>query len=250
MAKNVESEKRHVIISGVSRGLGLETMRELLVQGYNVSGFSRKVSADIMSIQKSFGAEKFHFDEIDITSSEELTAFMAGAVDKNGVPYALINNAAVAQEGILATLPEIEISRMIQINLEGAFRLTRLCLRHMLTSGTDGRIINISSVVGSRGYNGLAVYSATKAALDGLTRSLARELGKRRITVNSVAPGYMKTAMSAGLSEDNLSQIVRRTPLGRLAEIGDIVPLIIFLLSEQAAFITGQTILVDGGISS
>ncbi len=250
MAKNVASEKKHVIISGVSRGLGLETARELMVQGYNVSGFSRKTSADVSQLQANSGGNKFHFAEVDITSSDDLAAFMAGAVESNGIPHALINNAAVAQEGILATLPEIEISRMLQINLEGAMRLTRLCLRHMLTSSRGGRIINISSVVGSRGYNGLAIYSATKAALDGLTRSLARELGKRKITVNSVAPGYMKTAMSAGLSEENLSQIVRRTPLGRLAEIGDIIPVIIFLLSEQASFITGQTLIVDGGISS
>ncbi len=250
MAKNVASEKKHVIISGVSRGLGLETARELLVQGYNVSGFSRKTSADVSQLQANSGGNKFYFAEVDITSSDDLAAFMAGAVESNGIPHALINNAAVAQEGILATLPEIEISRMMQINLEGALRLTRLCLRHILTSGKGGRIINISSVVGSRGYNGLAIYSATKAALDGLTRSLARELGKRKITVNSVAPGYMKTAMSAGLSEENLSQIVRRTPLGRLAEIGDIIPLIIFLLSDQAAFITGQTLIVDGGISA
>jgi 3-oxoacyl-[acyl-carrier protein] reductase len=112
-----------------------------------------------------------------------------------------------------------------------------------------GRIVNISSIIGTRGYNGLTVYSATKAGIDGFTRSLAREVGRRQITVNAVAPGYMETEMSSGLSNGQKSQIVRRTPLNRLAGLQDVLPLICFLLSDQAQMITGQTILVDGGIS-
>ena len=138
---------------------------------------------------------------------------------------------------------------MITVNLDGAIRLARLCLRDMIQAGA-GRVVNISSIVGSRGYNGLTVYSATKAGLDGFTRGLAREVGRRKVTVNSIAPGYMKTDMSAGLNENQLGMIERRTPLGRLATLEDILPLVQFLLSDGAGFITAQTILVDGGLSN
>lgn len=248
MAKKLANNSRPVIVSGGSRGVGLELCRALLQSGYLVSTFSRKATAELNDLKEQYG-EAFWFGEVDIEASEQVRKFVFDASERFGPVWALVNNAAVVRDGIFATLPEVEISRMLSINLEGTMRLTRHCLRNMLTTSSGGRVINISSIVGSRGYNGLAVYSATKAALDGLTRSLARELGRRSITVNSVAPGYMKTAMSAGLDEGGLDQIVRRTPLGRLAEISDIIPLVEFLLSDRSSFITGQTILVDGGIS-
>jgi len=216
--------------------------------GYCASTFSRSSTALIEKLVDQYQDSLF-FKEVDVTASNDLKQFIKESITKNGKIYGLINNAAVAQEGILATLPEVEINKMISINLEGAIRLSRLCLKSMILT-PRGRIINISSIIGSRGYNGLSVYSATKAGIDGLTRSLARELGRRSITVNSIAPGYMKTNMSSGLSEENLSQIIHRTPMKRLAEINDILPLVHFLLSDGAGMITGQIIMVDGGISS
>jgi 3-oxoacyl-[acyl-carrier protein] reductase len=164
--------------------------------------------------------------------------------------YGLVNNAGVAQAGILATCPNTETEKVIRVNLLGAIQMARAVSQRLLRNSDGGRIINISSIIGTRGYNGMAAaYSASKAGMDGLTRALGRELGRRQITVNSIAPGYVKTEMSAALNTAQLAQIVNRTPLGRLASEEDILGTVRFLLSDAAAMITGQTILVDGGIS-
>ena len=166
-----------------------------------------------------------------------------------GVPFALVNNAAIAHDGVLANTSITAISDVIAVNLAGTVLVTREVVRSMLIGHQGGRIINISSIVGSRGYKGLSVYGATKAAMDGLTRSLARELGRRRITVNSVAPGFLDTEMTRGLGAAQRAEIVRRTPLGRLATPADVVGVVEFLLSDAAQFLTGQTILIDGGVT-
>ncbi len=246
MEKKLES--KHIVVSGGARGLGLELVSDLLKTGYRVSSFSRRKTEAISKLAASYPNALF-FEEVDIAEEPILKAYVREAAKQNGTIYGLINNAAVVQEGILATLPEVEIHKMISINLEAAIRLTRLCVSRMLMAA-QGRVLNISSIIGTRGYNGLSVYSATKAGLDGFTRSLAREVGRKKITVNSIAPGYMKTEMSAGLEGKQLEQIVRRTPMRRLAECEDVLPLVRFMLSEGAGFITGQTILIDGGISA
>ncbi len=240
-------ENRHVVVSGGAKGLGLGIVSSLLEHGYSVSSFSRRQTeqVDLLLAQHE---NRFYFEPLDITDMAVLKNFVKKAIACNGTPYSVINNAAVVQEGVLATLPEIEVGKMIAVNLEGAIRLTRLCLGRMLMAG-QGRVINISSIIGTRGYNGLTVYSATKAGLDGFTRSLAREVGRKNITVNAIAPGYMKTEMSSSLAGSQLQQIIRRTPMHRLAGLEDVLPLLRFLLSDDACFITGQTILVDGGIS-
>jgi 3-oxoacyl-[acyl-carrier protein] reductase len=155
----------------------------------------------------------------------------------------------VAIDHLLATMRDDAIDAMIETNLRGTIRLTRLVVRRMLPL-RRGSIINISSIVSQRGYRGLAVYSATKAGLDAMTRALARELGAWKIRVNSVAPGYLNTEMTSKLSEDQQGQILRRTPLGRLGTSDDVLGPVKFLLSEDAGFITGQVLVVDGGITA
>ena len=247
MAKN--SGVNHVIVSGGTRGLGLAIVRALLEAGYKVSTFARRGSPEAAELAEH-AADRFFFQVADISETDQVGAFIIAAVERFGEVYGLINNSAVAQDGVLATLPEIEIGHMLSINLEGTLRLTRHAIRSMLKRPGSGRIVNISSIIGSRGYTGLSVYSATKAGIDGMTRSLARELGSRSITVNSIAPGYMRTEMSSGLGAEQMQQIIRRTPLGRLPDLADVTPLVIFLLDNKAGMITGQTIMVDGGITT
>ena len=159
-----------------------------------------------------------------------------------------VNNTGIATDAVLPLMRADDIVDMVDTNLTAALLLAQACSRVMLRQAA-GCIVNISSVNAIRGHEGVAVYSATKAALDGFTRSLARELGPRNIRVNSVAPGYFETDMVKSMEPAQKDRIARRTPLRRLARIEEIAAAVHFLASEQASFITGQTLVVDGGIT-
>ncbi len=240
-----------VMLSGVSRGLGLAIARDLLARGYGVAACSTTFNDDLRDLGENHPGA-FWWRGVDMGDPAAIDAFVTEAVAAfpGSRLWGVINNAGVSVEGILSTLPVRDIERVLQVNLTGAICLARAALRQMMKSRKAGRVINISSITGSRGYTGLTAYAASKAGLDGFTRALSREVGRVGITVNSVAPGYMKTALSEGLDEKQLEQIVRRTPLGRLCELSDIVHLVRFLLSDDAAFITGQVLTVDGGLTS
>jgi 3-oxoacyl-[acyl-carrier protein] reductase len=224
----------------------------LLADGYRVSTCSRSRTPAIEALSTDPAvAERFFWARCAVGEAEEVSAFVRDALSwagDDGV-YGLINNAGIARAGILASFPNIESEQILRVNLLGAIQMAREVSQHLLARPGGGRIINISSIIGSRGYNGLAAYSASKAGMDGLTRALARELGRRQITVNSVCPGYVATEMSSTLTPSQLTQIVNRTPLGRLASEDDILALVRFLLGDGASMITGQSILVDGGVS-
>lgn len=240
-----------VIVTGGSRGLGLAFVETLLHEHYHVLACSRTMTRELEALTQSQpwrDLVTWRRFEVGVDDAENLLADAAAWAGEHSL-YALINNAGVAQDGVLATFPVLDIDRILRTNLIGALQVTRAFLRVLLSQNTEGRVVNISSIIGSRGYTGLAAYSASKAGLDGMTRSLAREVGRRGITVNSVAPGYIQTEMSSTLSADQLAQIAKRTPMRRLAVHQDISPLLLFLLSDGARFLTGQTILVDGGIS-
>ncbi|HRE43109.1 MAG TPA: SDR family oxidoreductase [Terricaulis sp.] len=243
---------RHIIVTGGSRGLGAAMIEALLEDGYRVSTCSRSRSDNIARLLEhpQFGP-RFFWAQCQVGQADEVDAFVDAAVAWAGEDglWGAVNNAGVAQTGILASFPNRETEKIIQVNLLGAIQLARAASTHMLRLNQGGRIINISSIIGSRGYNGMTAYSASKAGMDGLTRSLARELGRRGITVNSVAPGYVLTEMSSVLTPSQLNQIVNRTPMGKLAEDSDVSNLVRFLLGDGARMITGQTILVDGGVS-
>jgi 3-oxoacyl-[acyl-carrier protein] reductase len=243
--------RRTVVISGGSRGLGAVLTRAFLTEeGYNVAICSRSRSEFVDSISSDSGFEgRFLFKQVDLSDRTAVHDYLREVGERFGTVHVLVNNAGVALDGVLALQTDRAIDQMIDINLKGTIALTKACVREMLINRW-GRIVTITSIVGKSGFRGLSVYSITKAGLDGFTRSLARELGDRGITVNSVAPGFLETEMTHGLSPQQKDQIVRRTPAGRLGRGEDVASIVKFLCSDAAAFITGQTIVIDGGATA
>jgi 3-oxoacyl-[acyl-carrier protein] reductase len=239
--------ERVVIVTGGSRGLGAGIVASYLESGDRVATCARSSTPQVE--QWSADEDRFLFRTADLSKADDAAAFVKAVIEKWGRVDVLVNNAGVARDGILGLFSDDDIDAVVDLNLKGTIYMTRLVSRRMLAR-QQGSIVNISSIVGLSGYRGLSVYSATKAALDGLTRAMARELGSRGISVNSVAPGYLRTEMSHGLDEAQLDQIVRRTPAGRLGEPEDIARVVQFLTDPRNTYLTGQVIVVDGGLTS
>lgn len=243
----MNSTRQVVLVSGGSRGLGRALVANLLKSGYVVATFSQSRSPFIKECQQNDPQGKsFWWEALDITDCERVKQFTLAAARRYGQIDVLVGNVGMAVSGPLALMRASDIQRMVAVNLEGAIHLSQACARVMLVN-RFGIIINISSIVGLRGHIGLSVYSATKAAIDGMTRSLARELGPRGIRVNSIAPGYVDTDMSGALTQEQREQILRRTPLRQFARIEDVIGAVRFFMSAEARFVTGQTLVVDGG---
>ncbi len=249
MSADKGAEPRVVIVTGGSRGLGAGFVQAYLDAGERVATCARSRTPEVDRWAREY-PDRFLFAEVDMSDRESTAAFVEQVLKAwGGAIDVLINNAGVARDGILGMARDEDVDTVLDLNLKGTLQITKLVSRRML-SQRSGYIVNISSIVGLSGYRGLAVYSATKAALDGLTRSLARELGSRGIVVNSIAPGYLKTEMSHGLDGDQLGQIVRRTPMGRLGDPADIARIALFLTSPENSYITGQVIVADGGLTA
>jgi 3-oxoacyl-[acyl-carrier protein] reductase len=244
MSEAAVGRDRHVLISGGSRGLGKAIVEGLLREGYRASTFSRKATPFVEEMTRN---EKFFYQPADLGDGPSLSVFVKAAEAKLGPMFGLVNCAAIAADGLLAMMSEDTISKLMTVNGEGTLKLTRLVVRRMMRANQGGSIVNISSISSVRGFRGLSAYAFTKGGLDAATRSLARELGEQKIRVNSVAPGYYDTEMSEDLKGDQKEQILRRTPLGRLGVPEDVVGAVLFFLSDQASFITGQILTIDGG---
>lgn len=239
------------VISGGSRGLGLTLVDLFLERGWRVATFSRSGTAELderLSLHGEDGTGRLMWRAVDGVSGDEIRAMAKAVTGRWSRIDVLVNNAGVGFDGLLSFMRSEDIDRVLDVNLRGAILLTQACVKNMIRRGA-GSVVNISSVNGVRGHSGVSVYSATKAALDGMTRSLARELGPRNIRVNSVAPGYFESDMVKDLPEDATARIRRRTPLGRLARQSEIAEAVYFLAGPQGSFITGQVLVVDGGLT-
>ena len=235
-------DRQTIIVTGAAKGLGLSIAKTLVDAGFYVAGIGRGTSSAFNALP----ADQSHFTEFDLTNLAGIPVLVKKIVDAAPGPlFGLVNNAGVGLDGTLATQHASDISKVLMLNLEAPITLSKYAVRHMLRE-KQGRIINISSIIASTGFNGLAVYGASKAGLEGFTRSLSREVGRAGITVNCVAPGYMLTDMTVGLKVSKLQSINRRAPLG-LPETQHAAHAVRFLLEPGAAKTTGTVITVDGG---
>ncbi len=240
---------RSVIVTGGSRGLGLGIARKLADEGYRVIAVARTETTRLTSAMRE--AERvspgsFHFVPFDLAEIDGISTLVQAVRKKFGPIYGLVNNAAVSFGGALALMHTSKIEQMVRLNTLSPIVLTKYVVRSMMADG-GGRVVNVASIVGFTGYTGLAGYAATKASMLGFTRSLAREVGRLGVNVNSVAPGFLDTEMTLGLKGEQQQRIIRRSALGRLAEIGDVANAVEFLLSDKAKNITGTMLTIDAG---
>jgi 3-oxoacyl-[acyl-carrier protein] reductase len=239
---------RNVVVTGASRGIGLAISRRLVAAGYHVIAVARRESTELGDAVREAGktAGDLRFKAFDLSEVDAIPVFVKGLRDEFGPVYGLVNNAGIGTEGLLATMHNSEIEALVRLNVLSPIILTKYIARHMMSDGS-GRIVNMSSIIATTGYNGLSVYGATKAAATGFTRSLAREVGKLGITVNAIAPGFIDTELTQNLSEDQRKRIAGRSALRRLASPGDVAAMVEYLLGDGGSNITGSVLTVDAG---
>jgi 3-oxoacyl-[acyl-carrier protein] reductase len=240
-------EGKVALVTGATRGIGKAIALQLASQGAVVIGTATSESgaATISAYLADAGTGKGMV--LNVTDSDSVTSTLKELVSEFGAPTILVNNAGITKDNLLMRMKEDEWDAVIDTNLNSIFRLTKGCLRGM-TKAKWGRVVNISSVVGSMGNMGQTNYAATKAAVEGFSRSMAREVASRNITVNSIAPGFIATDMTNALGEDQKDMLRTQIPLQRLGAPEDIAALVGFLVSDAGSYITGETIHVNGGM--
>src|SRR6202012_1712319 len=220
----------NVLVTGGSRGIGLAIARRLAAAGYHVIAVARRESDELKAaIDEAVkqGRGVLHFRPFDLSEIDAIPAFVKNLRDEFGAIYGLVNNAGLGTEGLLATMHNSEIEALLRLNVLSPILLTKYVVRHMMADGAGGRVVNMSSIIASTGYNGLSVYGATKAGATGVTRSLPREVGKLGITVNAIAPGFIDTELTHNLGLEQRQRIAGRSALRRLPETGDVASMLV-----------------------
>ncbi len=245
----VDLTEQVAIVTGAARGLGQAIARDLAASGAIVAciDVNEELLGDTVESINESGGKAAAF-ACDVTDSDRVTEVVRAVAKQFGRLDILVNNAGVTRDNLVMRMKDDEWDLVLGINLRGTFLFTRAAAKPM-SKGRRGRIINIASVSGMMGNPGQVNYSASKAGVIGLTRTVSRELSKRNITVNAVAPGFIATDMAAKLGDEVIEQITAETPLGRLGSPQDVADAVLFLASEAASFITGHVLVVDGGLT-
>jgi 3-oxoacyl-[acyl-carrier protein] reductase len=240
---------RNVVVTGGSRGIGLAIAKKLAASGHSIIAVARKRTdqLDAAIAEAAQGSESaIRFAPFDLGDIDKIQSFVAGLRQSYGPIYGLVNNAAIGTEGQLSLMPNLKIAELVHVNTISPIVLTKYVVRGMMADG-GGRIVNVASVVAFTGYAGLSVYSATKSSMLGFTRSLAREVGRMGVNVNAVAPGFLETEMTEGMTDEQRAKVARRSALKRLPAVEDVSNAVAFLLGEGARSITGTVLTVDAG---
>ncbi|MFE9256590.1 SDR family NAD(P)-dependent oxidoreductase [Streptomyces sp. NPDC006879] len=239
--------RRVAVISGGSRGLGRVLVERLLAEGWRVATFSRTANEFTGWAAQKY-PEDFHWEGVDLTDLQSVREFGRRVARQFGRIDLLVNNAGILHRELFLTTAPKRMDEIVTANLLAPLHLTQSCSRAMVRA-RGGVIVNISSINAVRGYRGVSVYAAAKAGLEGLGRSLARELGPLGIRVNTLTPGYFDSDMTADVTPANREKIKNRTPLGRLGTVAEVADAVLFLASPRSEFITGQALIIDGGIT-
>ena len=232
-----------VLVTGASRGIGLEAAKHFSKEGYKVIGTSR----GDFNLGQLIGDDSAISVQLDLMSKESIKNLFVNLKSQNLLPSVLVNNAGITKDQLFLRMKDEDWDDVIETNLNGLFRVTKAFIKPMVKN-KFGRVINISSVAGLMGNSGQVNYSSSKSAMVGFSRSLAKELGSRNITSNVVAPGFIETDMTTFLNDDEKVEVSKNIPMKRFGTVGDVAKCIVFLASDEANYITGQTISVDGGL--
>ena len=235
-----------ILVTGANRGIGLNIIQRLNNDGYTVIGTSRTDDgANIISQEINSNGGKGL--KMDVTNQESINSAIKNIQDEYGALYGLVNNAGITNDNLLMRMTEEQWLSVIETNLTSIYRVTKSIVKDMMKA-REGRIVNIGSIVGMMGNAGQSNYSASKSGLLGFTKSLARELSSRNINVNSISPGFIDTDMTKALSDEQIDNLSKNIPLGRIAESSEVSSVVSFLLSDDSSYITGENINVNGGL--
>ena len=235
-----------ILVTGANRGIGLNIIQRLNNDGYTIIGTSRTDDgANIISQEINSNGGKGL--KMDVTNQESTNSAIKSIQDEYGALYGLVNNAGITNDNLLMRMTEEQWLSVIETNLTSIYRVTKSIIKDMMKA-RNGRIVNIGSIVGMMGNSGQSNYSASKSGLLGFTKSLARELSSRNINVNSISPGFIDTDMTKTLSDEQIDNLTKNIPLGRIAESSEVSSVVSFLLSNDSSYITGENINVNGGL--